>query len=35
VLTTLWPQGMAVTSANAGQAEIEVAPRSVRVLDVK
>jgi glycosidase len=35
VMTTLWPQGMAVTSANAGQAEIEVAPRSVRVLDVK
>lgn len=35
VLTTLWPQGMPVTSAQAGQAEMEVAARSLRVLDLK
>ena len=35
VLTTLWPQGMPVHSAQAGQAEVEVAARSLRVLDLK
>lgn len=35
VLTTLWPQGVATTSASAGQVELEVAPKSLRVLDVR
>ncbi len=35
VLTTLWPQGTPATSANSGQAEVEVPARSLRVMDVK
>ena len=35
VLTTLWPQGTATTSASSGQAEIDVPARSLRVVDVK
>jgi glycosidase len=35
VLSTLWPQGVAVTSAQQGQAEIEVPARSLRVLDIR
>jgi len=35
VLTTLWPQGLATSSASAGQVELELPAKSVRVLDVR
>lgn len=35
VLSTLWPQGLAITSANAGQVELEIPAKSLRVLDVR
>ena len=35
VLSTVWPQGVAVTSAQQGQVEIELAARSLRVLDIR
>ncbi|MFM8345022.1 MAG: alpha-amylase, partial [Betaproteobacteria bacterium] len=35
VLSTLWPQGLATTSANAGQVELEIPAKSLRVLDVR
>ncbi|MFM8666553.1 MAG: alpha-amylase, partial [Betaproteobacteria bacterium] len=35
VLNTLWPQGLATTSANAGQVEWDIPAKSLRVLDVR
>ena len=35
VLSTLWPQGVAQTSASFGSADLQIPARSVRVLDVK
>jgi glycosidase len=35
VLNTLWPQGLATTSANAGQVELDIPAKSLRVLDVR
>ena len=35
VLSTLWPQGLATTSANAGQLELDIPAKSLRVLDVR